>query len=248
MKIDEIKKGGISVETEHIFPIIKKWLYSEKDIFLREIVSNAADAITKQKRLESLGEAAESGRDFKITVTVDKTLGTLTVEDNGIGMTADELERYICNIALSGAVDFIQKYEGAGDGPQNGIIGHFGLGFYSAFMVSDKVEIFTRSYTGAPAVHWTCSDAGEYETELCEKDNVGTEIVMHINDDEKEFLDFDTVSSVLEKYCAFMPEKIYLIDAEKDETPDSPINDTHPLWQKNASDCTEEEYTEEVEG
>lgn len=236
------KKGGISVETEHIFPIIKRWLYSEKDIFLREIVSNATDAITKQRRLESLGEAKESGRDFCIKVTVDKALGTLTVLDNGIGMSEEELEKYICNIALSGAMDFIQKYEGAEGSSQNGIIGHFGLGFYSAFMVSDKVEINTRSYTGAPAVHWVCNDSGEYEIGASDKEDVGTEIIMYINADEKDLLDTSKIKEILDKYCAFMPEKIFLCDAEAEENNEEPINETAPLWQRPASECTDEDY------
>ena len=139
---ENIKKGGISVDSEHLFPIIKKWLYSDKDIFLREIVSNASDAVTKLKRLQSLGETALEDTDFRIDVVLDRDAGTLTVSDNGIGMTADELEKYICNIALSGAVEFIQKYEKDESGkPQEGIIGHFGLGFYSSFMVSDTVTV-----------------------------------------------------------------------------------------------------------
>ncbi|MBQ2252159.1 MAG: ATP-binding protein, partial [Clostridia bacterium] len=159
-----IKKGGISVDTEHIFPIIKKWLYSEKDIFLREIVSNASDAVTKLRRLESLGLREASDEKYSITVRLDIDAGTLTVSDNGIGMSEEEVDKYICSIALSGAVDFIQKYENeASESSKNGIIGHFGLGFYSAFMVSDKVEITTKSYTDTPAVHWVCNEAGEYD-------------------------------------------------------------------------------------
>ena len=149
-----MRAGGISVETDHIFPIIKKWLYSDKDIFLREIVSNAADAITKMKRLCSLGQAEADGEDYKIIVRVDKTAKTLSVEDNGVGMTEEELTRYICQIALSGALEFIEKYEGT-PAESSGIIGHFGLGFYSAFMVSEKVEI-VQSPTGAPALRWVC--------------------------------------------------------------------------------------------
>lgn len=154
---ENIKKGGISVDSEHLFPIIKKWLYSDKDIFLREIVSNASDAVTKLKRLDSLGEISLPDQNYRIDVVLDKAAGTLTVTDNGIGMTAEELEKYICNIALSGAVEFIQKYEKDESGkPQEGIIGHFGLGFYSSFMVSDTVTIETKSYTDAPAVKWVC--------------------------------------------------------------------------------------------
>ena len=161
--LNETEYGGISVETAHIFPIIKRWLYSEKDIFLREIVSNAADAITKIKRLTSLGEASCSD-DYQVTVRVDKSSGILSVEDNGIGMTADELRRYICQIALSGALEFIEKYEGTSNNNEgNGIIGHFGLGFYSAFMVADKVEVITKSYNGDNAVHWSCTEDGNIE-------------------------------------------------------------------------------------
>ena len=242
----EIKKGGISVETNHIFPIIKKWLYSEKDIFLREIVSNAADAITKYKRLISLGETAEPETPFRIDVTADKDAGTLTVSDNGIGMTSDEVEKYICSIALSGALDFIQKYEGEnGDTAGNGIIGHFGLGFYSSFMVSDKVEVLTKSYTGAPAVRWVCNEAGEYEMSPCDKETVGTDVVMHINDDE-DYDSFDKVVEILRKYCSFMPVEIYAhnANADKKDEKEEPINETLPLWQKPASECTKEEYIE----
>ena len=189
------KKGGISVETEHIFPIIKRWLYSEKDIFLREIVSNATDAITKLKRLESLGKTPQSNKKFIVRVSIDKVAKTLTVSDNGIGMTADELEKYICNIALSGAVDFIQQYENESDG-KNGIIGHFGLGFYSAFMVSDKVEILTKSYSGAPAVHWICDESGDYEVCEAVKSDCGTDVIMHINDDEAEYLEKSRISDI----------------------------------------------------
>ena len=253
---DEIKnteKGGISVEIEHIFPIIKKWLYSEKEIFLREIVSNACDAVTKLKRLVSLGQAQlEETPNYKITVTIDKAAKTLTVSDNGIGMTEDEVRRYICQIALSGALEFIEKYEGEnGDGAADGIIGHFGLGFYSAFMVSDTVDVITRSYTGENAVKWVCSEAGEYEiTTDYYRDERGTDVVMHIMGDEAEFLDEHRVRAMLDKYCSFMPVEIYL-NVEKEEAEDNPedteekpINDIHPLWQKNPSECTDEEYDE----
>ena len=244
---ENIKKGGISVETEHIFPIIKKWLYSEKEIFLREIVSNSCDAITKLKRLSSLGQADFSGEDFRIDVKIDKVAKTLTVSDNGIGMTAEELEKYICSIALSGALDFIQKYEGENEGG-TGIIGHFGLGFYSAFMVSDKVEIVTKSYTDAPAVHWVCTDAGEYEITDAERDGRGTDVIMHITDDEKEFLEPYKVREILEKYCSFMPVDIYYDDGEDHKDKDGnvilpePLNDKNPLWLRQPSECTDEDY------
>ena len=242
--MNEKQKGGISVSTENIFPVIKKWLYSEKDIFLREIVSNAADAVTKLKRLQGLGEATADDTPFRIDVRLDKEAKTLTVEDNGIGMTREELEKYICSIALSGAADFLQKYESESDATKAGIIGHFGLGFYSAFMVSDTVEIHTRSYTGAPAVHWTCEAEGEYEIEEDAREERGTEVVMHISEEESAYLNAAKVREMLDKYCAFMPVEIYFDDGEKKKEgePETPINDTNPLWQKPIADCTDEEY------
>ncbi len=245
---NEIKKGGISVETNHIFPIIKKWLYSEKDIFLREIVSNATDAITKLKRLSSLGQYDGGDEKYSVKVTLDKDAKTLTVSDNGIGMTEEELEKYICSIALSGALDFIQKYEDQNQ--NNGIIGHFGLGFYSSFMVSDTVEIITKSYTGESAVHWTCNGAGEYEIESCERDGHGTDVIMHISEEENEYLDKYKIREILDKYCSFMSVDIFFKDEDSSEDKkeeaedDKPINNTSPLWLKNPSDCTDEEYNE----
>ena len=244
-----VKNGGISVETEHIFPVIKKWLYSEKEIFLRELVSNACDAVTKLKRLSSLGQFEEDDEAYKITVTLDKDEKTLTVTDNGIGMSADELEKYICNIALSGAMEFIQKYE-QGD-EKSGIIGHFGLGFYSAFMVADTVEVWSKSFTDAPAVHWTCDEAGSYTLEGAEDRPRGTSVVLHLSEEGKEYLESANVRSVLNKYCAFMPVAIFFEDGSepaKDEegnvVPAEPVNDTQPLWMKPASECTDEEYKE----
>ena len=243
MDNQNVKKGGISVDTAHIFPIIKKWLYSEKDIFLREIVSNATDAVTKYKRLQSLGEIPTTDDTYRITVELDKDAGTISVSDNGIGMSAEELETYICNIALSGAFDFIRKYES--EGASNGIIGHFGLGFYSAFMVSDSVEIFTKSFTDAPAVHWVCDGEGNWSTQPCDKAERGTTVVMHVNEQENEYLDSARLSGMLRKYCAFMPVEIYFTEADAEATDEqAPINDTTPLWQANPSDCTEEQYTE----
>ena len=252
---EKIKKGGISVETEHIFPIIKKWLYSDKDIFLREIVSNACDAVTKLRRLTSLGQVSDIPDDYKITVKADKEERTITVSDNGIGMTEEELDRYLCQIALSGALDFINKYEGE-ENRNNGIIGHFGLGFYSSFMVSDRVTVVTRSYTGAPAVKWECTDSGEYTLSPSDKETRGTDVIMHIADGEDEYLEDGKLKSILEQYCSFMPVEIYY-EGEKKPEPEKkegeeakepeapkPINDTHPLWMKNPSDCTEEEYLE----
>ena len=245
--MSEIKnrKGGISVESQHIFPIIKKWLYSEKDIFLREIVSNATDAITKLKRLQSLGQISSFDDDFKITVTLDKEAKTLSVSDNGIGMTEDELQKYICQIALSGALEFIEKYENESTSAQNGIIGHFGLGFYSAFMVSDTVELITKSYTDAPAVKWVCNGDGEYEIFPAERAGKGTTVIMHISEGEEEYLDSAKIRSMLEKYCAFMPVEIFFADGEKKEDEDvKAINDVEPLWLKNPSECKPEEYND----
>ena len=242
-----VRKGGISVDTEHIFPIIKKWLYSEKDIFLREIVSNASDAITKLRRLEALGIRDGEGEEYSITVRLDSAAGTLSVEDNGIGMTEEELTKYICSIALSGAVDFIKKYEGEGADSKNGIIGHFGLGFYSAFMVSDRVDVITRSYTDAPAVFWSCNEAGEYETTVSDREGRGTTVIMHISEDEREYLSASKIRAMLEKYCSFMPVDIYFVDESEEKNEDKaeePINDKTPLWQKAPSEATEEEYKE----
>ena len=241
---EQMKKGEISVQTEHIFPVIKKWLYSEKDIFLREIVSNASDAVTKLKRLASLGQYDADEEPYRIDVILNKDAKTLTVSDNGIGMTADELDRYICQIALSGALEFVEKYEG--DNQNNGIIGHFGLGFYSSFMVSDTVEVITKSYTNTPAVHWTCTTDGAYEAAEGERDGHGTTVIMHISEEESAYLEKTKIEEILEKYCAFMPVDIYFSDADADEKKEDeevkPINDTTPLWLKNPSDCTEEEY------
>lgn len=246
---ENMKKGGISVDSEHLFPIIKKWLYSDKDIFLREIVSNGCDAVTKLKRLDSLGQISLPEQDYRIDVVLDKTAGTLTVSDNGIGMTAEELEKYICNIALSGAVEFIQKYENDESGkPQEGIIGHFGLGFYSAFMVSDTVTVESKSYTGAPAVKWVCNSDGEYETFPSDREERGTSVIMKITEDEKELLDGYKIKEILDKYCSFMPVPVFFYDAENDDRegddkkePEQ-INDTKPLWMKQPSECTEDDY------
>lgn len=246
---ENMKKGGISVDSEHLFPIIKKWLYSDKDIFLREIVSNGCDAVTKLKRLDSLGQISLPEQDYRIDVVLDKTAGTLTVSDNGIGMTAEELEKYICNIALSGAVEFIQKYENDESGkPQEGIIGHFGLGFYSSFMVSDTVTVESKSYTGAPAVKWVCNSDGEYETFPSDREERGTSVIMKITEDEKELLDGFKIKEILDKYCSFMPVPVFFYDAENDDRegdekkePEQ-INDTKPLWMKQPSECTEDDY------
>lgn len=246
MSENNVKKGGISVETAHIFPIIKKWLYSEKDIFLREIVSNATDAVTKLRRLSALGQYDDNDETYSVKVTLDKDAKTLTVSDNGIGMTEEELQKYICSIALSGALDFIQKYDE--NNQNNGIIGHFGLGFYSSFMVSDTVEVITRSYTDSKALRWVCDGSGEYEISDCERDQHGTDVIMHISDEEAAYLDESKIRGILDKYCAFMSVNIYFENttdgAENEGKTAEPINTTAPLWLKNASDCTEEEYSD----
>ena len=255
MDQNQMKHGGISIELEHIFPIIKKWLYSEKEIFVREIVSNSCDAVTKLNRLVSLGEAKDIDvTKPRINVELDTDASTITVTDNGIGMTADETEKYLGQIALSGALDFIQKYEGdESDAAASGIIGHFGLGFYSAFMVCDKVDVITRSYTGAPAVKWTCDDSGSYEMtddfggSEDYLDGRGTAVVMHVNDEGREYLSENKLREVLEKYCSFMPVEIFFNNVKNEKNEDEeekPINDTTPLWQKNPSECTEEQYKE----
>lgn len=231
------KQGNIRISSENMMPIIKKWLYSDKDIFLREIVANGVDAITKFKKLVGMGESQEDGAEYCIKIGIDKDAKTLTVEDNGLGMTEEEVEKYITQIAFSGAADFLSKYEKAGG---EGIIGHFGLGFYSAYMVSDDIEIFTKSYKAdAKGVRWESDGENTYTIEEFGKEDRGTKIVMHIADEEKEFLDEGRIRSLIEKYCAFMPYNIYLNYQGKD---DKPLNDTQPLYLKNPKDCTEEEY------
>ena len=234
--------GGIRVDTEHIFPVIKRWLYSDKEIFLRELVSNGCDAVTKMKRLVSLGEASFDG-EYRVDVVLDKTLGEIRVTDNGIGMTRDEIDRYINNIALSGALEFIEKYEGE-EGDAAGIIGHFGLGFYSAFMVAKTVEIHSLSYRpGAESASWTCTDAGEYSFSAGERTERGTEIVLHVSEEEKEYLDREKLLGILRKYCAFMPVPIYFsVLGENGEEDGKPVNDPEPLWLKSPQDCKDEDY------
>ncbi|HHX18117.1 MAG TPA: molecular chaperone HtpG, partial [Clostridium sp.] len=207
------EKGTISVNTENIFPIIKKWLYSEKDIFLRELVSNSSDAISKLKKLSTIGEAEiEKDKKFFIKVIVDKENKTLKIVDNGIGMTDEEVKKYINQIAFSGAKDFVEKYKDKTDEGQ--IIGHFGLGFYSAFMVSEKVQIDTLSYQkGAEAVRWVSSTGTEYKMEKSDRDEVGTTITLFIAEDSVEFLEVYKVREVLNKYFSFLQFEVYLEDA-----------------------------------
>lgn len=232
-----MKEGNIKISTENMFPIIKKWLYSDKDIFLREIVANGIDAITKYTKLINMGEIDRTEESFRINISVDKKAKTLTVEDNGIGMTEEEVEKYITQIAFSGASDFLEKYEKAGG---EGIIGHFGLGFYSAYMVSENVEIFTKSYKNEPAVHWFSDGTATYSIENCNKLERGTKIVMHIAANEKEFLDESNIKSLIRKYCSFMPYNIYF--DFKNDGKDQPLNSTDPLYVKQPKECTEEDY------
>lgn len=231
------REGNIKISSENMMPIIKKWLYSDKDIFLREIVANGVDAITKFNKLVSLGEATNDGEEYCIKITVDKKAKTLTVEDNGIGMTADEVENYITRIAFSGASDFLEKYEKA-DG--DGIIGHFGLGFYSAYMISENVEIITKSYRDTPAVHWESDGNSTYSIEECERKERGTKIIMHVTASEKEFLEENRVKELVRKYCSFMPFNVYV--NYKGDGKDEPLNSTTPLYTKNPKDCTDEDY------
>ncbi len=231
------REGNIKISSENMMPIIKKWLYSDKDIFLREIVANGVDAITKFKKLVGMGEAQEDGGEYCIKIAVDKKAKTLTVEDNGIGMTEEEVEKYITQIAFSGASDFIKKYENAGG---DGIIGHFGLGFYSVYMVSENVEIFTKSYKNSPAVHWESDGNAVYSIEECDKKDRGTKIVLHISSDEKEFLNENNIINLVKKYCSFMPFNVYV--SYKGDGKDEPLNSTLPLYAKNPKDCKEEDY------
>ena len=241
-------KGNISVSSENIFPIIKKWLYSDKDIFLRELVSNGCDAITKLKKLAGIGEAElKDGEKLRVDVIIDKDAKTLTVSDNGIGMTAEEIDKYITQIAFSGASDFLEKYKDE-DNKDGGIIGHFGLGFYSAFMPAESVEIDSLSYKdGAKPAKWVCDGSMEYDMTEGTRSERGTTITLHIAEDSKEFLEEFTVRSVLTKYCSFLPVEIYLtVAGEKkegeEEKEEKPVNDTTPLWMKAPKDCTDEEY------
>lgn len=231
------REGNIKISSENMMPIIKKWLYSDKDIFLREIVANGVDAITKHKKLVEMGEAVADGEEYCIKISVDKKNKTLSVEDNGIGMTEDEVESYITQIAFSGASDFLSKYEKAGG---DGIIGHFGLGFYSAYMVSDSVEIFTKSFKDAAAVRWESDGNALYTIEETDKSNRGTKIVMYIAAEEKEFLDENNIKNLVRKYCSFMPYNIYV--SYKGDGKDEPLNSTIPLYVKNPKDCTDEDY------
>ena len=246
------QKGSISIHTENIFPIIKKWLYSDKDIFIRELISNGCDAVNKYKKLISLGEAkGNADENYKIKVSIDKENSALIFEDNGIGMTAEEVEKYINQVAFSGAEDFFNTYKDKMN-EENDIIGHFGLGFYSSFMVSKKVQIDTLSYKeNATPVRWVSEDGLEFElTQSDNRETRGTTITLFLADDSKEFLEEYTVRNIIDKYCSFLPVDIYLETIKTEETKEdevvdtTPINDTNPLWLKAPKDCTDEEYKE----
>lgn len=227
------EKGTISIHTENIFPIIKKFLYSDQEIFLRELVSNGVDAVQKLKRLASLGEYKGELEEGKVSVSVDKEAKKITVSDTGIGMTAEEIKKYINQIAFSGAEEFVQKYKEAED--NKSIIGHFGLGFYSAFMVANKVEIITKSYREvAEAARWECEGNTEFEIAPAVKKEVGTDIVLHINEDAEEFLESHRLRSILDKYCAFLPVPI--------EFEEEQINEPKPIWTKSPSELSDEDY------
>ena len=247
-----IEKGSLSIHSENIFPIIKKWLYSDHDIFVREIISNASDAITKLKQLSSMNEASlEENAHFQIEVILDEAAKTITFSDNGIGMTDEEIKKYINQIAFSGAEDFLNKYKDKSDKEQ--IIGHFGLGFYSSFMVAEQVEIHTLSYQkdAEPAL-WRCDGGTEFELEKGSRNKRGTDIILYVSDDGKEFLNEYTLRTVIQKYCSFMPYEIFLTVVGKELSKDAdgnvvieepkPLNTTLPLYAKSPSDCTDEDY------
>ena len=257
------ENGNISIDTENIFPIIKKWLYSDKDIFIREVISNGCDAISKLQRLASIGEAkVQENEEYKVIVSINKEKKTLKFSDNGIGMTEDEVKKYINQVAFSGATDFMEKYKDKMDDGKD-IIGHFGLGFYSTFMVATKVEIDTLSFKeGAEPVKWICHGGTEYEiTSSEERTERGTTITLYLDDESTEFLEEYKVRQIIEKYCSFLPTEIYLEDENKPKEepkyetrknddgteyqelvePKAPkaLNDIHPLWMKKPSECTE---------
>ncbi len=236
-----MQKGQIRVNTENIFPIIKKFLYSEHDIFLRELISNATDATQKVKTLSSIGEAKGDLGELRIDVVLDAKEKTLTFSDCGVGMTKEEVDKYLNQVAFSGAEEFLTKYKDAS------IIGHFGLGFYSAFMVAEKVEVISQSHNlDAPTVYWSCDGSPEFELYEVEKKDRGTKIILHINEDSKEFLEASKVKSVLNKFCKFLPIPIYFTDVAEEKKEDAEaeksINNTNPIWVKKPSDLTKEDY------
>ena len=248
------EKGNLSINSENLFPIIKKWLYSDQDIFIRELVSNAVDAIQKFKHLVSLGEAETDSADYRVTIHLDPDAKTITISDNGLGMTADEVKKYINQIAFSGAAEFMEKYKDSNEDP---IIGHFGLGFYSAFMVAAQVEIQTLSYqAGAEAVQWTSDGSSTFEMTTGTRTTRGTDIILHVNEDGEKYLQKYEMMTIANKYCSFMAIPVYLTSTEDaknapkedgettNQTEPAALNETAPLWLKNPKDCTDEEYKE----
>ena len=244
-----MQKGQIRVQTENIFPIIKKFLYSDHEIFLRELVSNAVDAAQKLKTLSGKGEVKGAIGDLRVDVVLDAKEKTLSIIDNGIGMSSEEVDKYINQVAFSGAEEFVNKYNDAS------IIGHFGLGFYSSFMVSDKVDIYSKSHTDAPGVFWSCDGSTEYELYEVDYSARGTKIVLHINEESAEFLDPHRIKSILERFCKFLPVAIYFTDANEEKKEavkeegkaeelaiEKSINNTNPIWVRKPSELTKEDY------
>ena len=241
-----MSKGNIKVQAENIFPIIKRFLYSDQEIFLRELVSNAVDACQKLKTLSSLGEAQGDIGDLQVEVLLDKEAKTLTVRDNGIGMTGEEIEKYIAQIAFSGAEEFVNKYKDKAEG----IIGHFGLGFFSAFMVSSKVEVYSKSFTeGSKGARWICEGSTDYDLQDEPKAERGTDIILHLTDDAKEYVEDYKIKELLDKYCRFLPIAIKFgtLEETKDDlkvTIDNIVNNPNPLWKKGPADLTEADYND----
>ncbi len=234
-----MQKGSIRVQTENIFPIIKKFLYSDHEIFIRELVSNAVDATQKLKTLSSIGEVKGEIADTNIEIKIDKEKKTLTISDKGVGMTAEEVDKYINQVAFSSAEEFLEKYKGKNEA---NIIGHFGLGFYSSFMVSDKVEIYTKSFReDAKAVRWECDGSPEYTLEETEKEKRGTDIILFINEESKEFLEPERIKTILEKFCKFLPVPIMFV-GEDSSGEDKQINNPNPAWTRKPSELTAEDY------
>ena len=245
-----MQKGQIRVQTENIFPIIKKFLYSDHEIFLRELVSNAVDAAQKLKTLHGKGEAKGELGELRVDVVLDAKEKTISIIDNGIGMSSEEVDKYINQVAFSGAEEFVNKYKDAS------IIGHFGLGFYSSFMVSEKVDIYSKSHKDTPGVFWSCDGSTEYELYEVDYSNRGTKIVLHINEESAEFLEANRVKGILERFCKFLPVAIYFTDANAEKTEakvadaegvseaivEKPINNTNPLWVRKPSELTKEDY------
>ncbi len=242
-----MQKGKIGVSTENIFPIIKKFLYSENEIFLRELISNSVDATQKMKKIASKGDYEKELGELTVRVSVDKENKTIKVSDRGIGMTEEEIKKYINDVAFSSAEDFINKYKDA-----EGIIGKFGLGFYSAFMVSDKVEIYTRSYKeDSKGIHWVCDGSPEYQMEETDKEDRGTDVILHLDKDSEEYVEENKINEILNRYCKFLPipiafgkKKDYKDGKEVETNEDNIINDTNPLWKQKPADLKDEDYKE----